>query len=227
MVFTNKSMYVSKFVVVQLNVSMKDKKTENSKPQPQVMVGGWRGTRNRKKLWYVVGASGLLLVLAVLVYLLFFQKGPYADVEDPRPDAPVEQLMQDETIERLKARYGVSIEDVKAGKLKIVNIKDFDKLVVLGEILTVNQLKKEALLAYREAEKNANDSQKTVSIYDQIAFLALINQDKPELERASRIAIDMVKRDKNISDSARQHAVQRMEDKLKQRLDLLDEEMAQ
>ena len=205
-----------------MNTKQKDEPVQTSIQKTPVSGGSYDEKRKKRKIWVIATLITLLAAGALTVFLLFFNKTPYSDVTDPRPDTPVNQLTQEETEQRLKARYHVSVEDVKAGKLNIESINDFDKLVTLGEILMVNEVKDKALLVYKQAEKRGDDRQKSITFYNNFAEAAFTNKDKAELERTSRKAMELLGKS-DIQEAVKEYQLERMQEKLNLRLSLLDE----
>lgn len=187
--------------------------------------GSYDRKQKKRRILMIVTLVSLLVIGILVIYFLFFNKQPYSDVTDPRPDTPVNQLTQEETEQRLKARYHVSVEDVKAGKLNIEAINDFDRLVTLGEILVVNEVNDKALAAYLRAEKKGAGPQIGIAFYDRLIYVANVNNNKTELERAVSKTIELLKAS-GLSEGEKAYNIERLEMKYKG-LPLNDNEAAE
>lgn len=199
---------------LEVNTHHKDEPVQTSTQKTPVSGGSFSEKQKRRRQIIIVAVAVLLIILALAVYLLFFSKKPYSDVTDPRPSEPVSMLTQAETEQRLKARYHVSIEDVKAGKLDIDKISDFDKLVTLSDILIVNEMNDKALQAYLRAEKQGSETQKNISFYDKLIGVAALNNNKAELTRAVDKTIELIKAS-DLSEGEKNYNINRLETKYK------------
>lgn len=208
-----------------MNTKQKDEPVQTSTQKTPVSGGSYDRKQKKRIILMIVTLVSLLVIGILVIYFLFFNKQPYSDVTDPRPDTPVNQLTQEETEQRLKARYHVSVEDVKAGKLNIEAINDFDRLVTLGEILVVNEVNDKALAAYLRAEKKGAGSQIGIAFYDRLIYVANVNNNKTELERAVNKTIELLKAS-GLSEGEKAYNIERLEMKYKS-LPLNDNEAAE
>lgn len=208
-----------------MNTKQKDEPVQTSTQKTPVSGGSYDEKRKKRKIIIITALISLLVAGVLVVYFLFFNKQPYSDITDPRPGTPVNQLTQEETEQRLKARYHVSVEDVKAGKLNIESINDFDRLVTLGEILVVNEVNDKALAAYLRAENKGAGPQIGIAFYDRLIYVANVNNNKTELERAVNKTIELLKAS-GLSEGEKAYNIERLEMKYKG-LPLNDNEAAE
>ena len=160
---------------------------------------------------------GLLLLVVLLVLLVgglwyVFVKDAkvYDAIKDPKPEYGVVHLTKEESEQRLQAKYGFSVDDVRKNKVNFARLRDFKAKVEVADILHGHGLSQQAFQLYKKAAETGSAGEKTTYFYQNFALVAYASKDKAVMTEAYNKAVELLKKQDSMGQAERDYQVEKL-----------------